>query len=260
MSKILIVDDDAKFADELGNYLRENGFEVVYSSKGEEGLAKAFEILPDVIILETMIPPLDAIGVLRSLKSNDRTKEIPVLILTKHKVPEMRVEAAKLGVTVYFEKENTSKDLLLRWIQELVDVEKVLPVASDDSSHKVLLVEDDPLMVNLYKKALRLIGLQVDIARDGSEALSKVKVVKPSIILLDIMMPKMDGFGVLKALKADPLTNDIPVVILTNLEGQQDIEMAMSLGAVKYIVKSELEPGEVVKIVKEILGRGTPLS
>jgi len=83
--------------------------------------------------------------------------------------------------------------------------------------------------------------------------LDKARVVKPTLILLDIMMPKMNGIEVLEKLKADPETKVIPVVMLTNLAGQQDAELALSKGAVKYIVKSEYEPKQVADMVKEIL-------
>ena len=255
MNKILIVDDDTKFAEVMGNFLKDKGYEIFYATDGKEAQDKIFEFLPNIIILEAVLPSLNVIEILKLIKSDYRTKQTPVLILTKHKVPDIRMESAKLGVTIYFEKENTSMDFLLNWIQELINIEKAPPVNSQISAHNILLVEDDPLMVNLYERALKLIGLQVDIAKDGSEALARVKEVKPSVILLDIMMPGMDGFEVLRHLKADAATYGIPVVILTNLEGQKDVEMAMSLGAIKYIVKSEQEPGEVVRIVQEVLSK-----
>lgn len=117
----------------------------------------------------------------------------------------------------------------------------------------LLIVEDDPLMSRMYQKIFKFEGYQVDIAGDGEEGLVKVKQGKPSLILLDIMMPKMNGMQVLERLKSDPMTKSIPVVVLTNLAGQQDAEKALSLGAVKYIVKSEYEPKQVANMVKEIL-------
>ncbi len=118
---------------------------------------------------------------------------------------------------------------------------------------KVLIVEDDPLMSRMYHKIFNFEGYEVEMAGDGEEGLEKAKSVKPTIMLLDVMMPKMNGLQVLEKLKADPDTKTIPVIMLTNLAGQQDAENAMSKGAVKYIVKSEHEPKEVVNMVKEIL-------
>ena len=120
---------------------------------------------------------------------------------------------------------------------------------------KILIVEDDPLMLRMYQKIFTLEQYEVDIATNGEEALEKLRNAtdKPAIILMDIMMPKMNGLEALDRLKANPDTQKIPVVMLTNLAGQQDAEEALLKGAVKYIVKSEYEPKQVVDMVKEIL-------
>ena len=117
----------------------------------------------------------------------------------------------------------------------------------------ILLTEDDPLMARMYGKIFSFEGHKVELAQDGEESLEKARTVKPAIILLDVMMPKLNGLQVLEKLKADPDTKSIPVIMLTNLAGQQDAETALSKGAVKYIVKSEYEPKQVADMVKEIL-------
>lgn len=118
---------------------------------------------------------------------------------------------------------------------------------------KILIVEDDPLMSRMYQKIFTFEGYEVMMAGDGQEGLEKARSGKPTMILLDVMMPKMNGLQVLEKLKADPETKGIPVVMLTNLAGQQDAETALTKGAVKYIVKSEYEPKQVANMVKEIL-------
>lgn len=121
----------------------------------------------------------------------------------------------------------------------------------------ILLVEDDPLMLRMYKKIFKFEGFDLDTAKDGEEGLEKAKTNKPVMILLDIMMPKMNGIEMLAKLKKDPDIKGIPVIVLTNLAGTRDAEKAMALGAVKYIVKSEHEPKQVVTMVKEILAGNT---
>ena len=118
---------------------------------------------------------------------------------------------------------------------------------------KLLIVEDDPLMSRMYQKIFTFEGYEVEMAGDGQEGLDKVRATKPTMVLLDVMMPKLNGLQVLEKLKADPETKDIPVVMLTNLAGEQDAEAALSKGAIKYIIKSEYEPKEVADMVKEIL-------
>ena len=120
---------------------------------------------------------------------------------------------------------------------------------------KILLIEDDPLMVRLYKKIFTFEKFQVEIATSGQEGLKKAKSSKPALILLDIMMPKMSGLEVLDKLKADPSLKKIPVVTLTNLASENDKKAALSKGAVKHIIKSEYEPKQVVDIIRGILGK-----
>ncbi len=122
-----------------------------------------------------------------------------------------------------------------------------------DAKAKILIVEDDPLMARLYSKVFQIEGYDVRAAGDGEEGLTLVHKDIPTIILLDVMMPKMNGLELLEKLKADPATKKIPVIMLTNLAGQADAEKAISMGAVKYIVKSEYEPKQIVGMVKEIL-------
>jgi len=117
----------------------------------------------------------------------------------------------------------------------------------------ILIVEDDPLMSRMYQKIFMFEKYDVAMAANGEEGLEKARQVKPTIILLDIMMPKMNGLQVLDKLKADPDTKGIPVIMLTNLAGEKDAENALLKGAVKYIVKSEYEPKRVVEMVKEII-------
>src|SRR3972149_6469134 len=118
---------------------------------------------------------------------------------------------------------------------------------------KILIIEDDPLMRRLYQKIFTFEKYEVESAEDGEEGLEKARKVKPTLILLDVMMPKMNGLQVLEKLKADPDLKKIPVVMMTNLAGQKDAETALAKGAVKYIVKSEYEPKQVSDMVKGVL-------
>ena len=118
---------------------------------------------------------------------------------------------------------------------------------------KILITEDDELMARMYQKIFTFEGFEVEVAGDGQDALNKVLSFSPNLILLDVMMPNMNGLEVLEKLKADDRFKAIPVVMLTNLAGQQDAETALAKGAVRYIIKSEHEPKEVADIVKQIL-------
>lgn len=117
----------------------------------------------------------------------------------------------------------------------------------------LLVVEDDAALANMYAKKLELAGYKVEVGHNGQEAYEKVKQDQPSLVLLDIMMPDVNGLEGLKKIKSDPATKNTPVIMLSNLSGSAEITQAMSLGATGYIVKSDLTPAEVVEKVKEAL-------
>jgi CheY-like chemotaxis protein len=117
----------------------------------------------------------------------------------------------------------------------------------------ILIIEDDPLMSRMYQKIFTFEGHEVEMADNGQAGLDLLRTKRPALVMLDVMMPKMNGFEVLEKIKSDPETKAIPVVMLTNLAGEQDAEAALSKGAIKYIIKSEHEPKEISDMVKEIL-------
>jgi Response regulator containing CheY-like receiver, AAA-type ATPase, and DNA-binding domains len=122
---------------------------------------------------------------------------------------------------------------------------------------KILLIEDDPLMIKLYGKIFKLQGFEVEVAERGADGLKRASELKPDLILLDVMMPEMDGFEVLRKLKSDDATKDLKVIILTNLAGAADAEKAKSEGASGYVIKSEHDPKEVAEIAKKVLSENS---
>lgn len=120
---------------------------------------------------------------------------------------------------------------------------------------KILLIEDEEMLANMYEVKFKNEGFDLEKALDGVEGLAKAQANKPDFILLDIIMPKMDGFSVLKSLKEDESTKDIPVMMLTNLGQEEDIAKGKELGSVGYLVKANVTPSEVVAEVKKKLGK-----
>ena len=119
---------------------------------------------------------------------------------------------------------------------------------------KVLLVEDDPLISRMYLKVFTFEGFEVQLAENGQLGLDKLADFQPDIILLDVMMPVMNGLQMLERLKADPATKTIPVIMLTNLADANTAEDTASGEALRYIVKSTYDPGDIAAMVKDILG------
>lgn len=119
---------------------------------------------------------------------------------------------------------------------------------------KVLLVEDDEMLHTMYTQKFRKEGYEVVSAYNGLEGIKMAEEETPDIILLDIIMPKMDGFVALKKMKKNDDTKEIPVILLTNLGQEEDIRKGRELGATDYFIKANHTPQEVVDKVKDVLG------
>ncbi|KKT30101.1 hypothetical protein A3G55_02250 [Candidatus Giovannonibacteria bacterium RIFCSPLOWO2_12_FULL_44_25] len=117
---------------------------------------------------------------------------------------------------------------------------------------KVLIVDDDAFLLDMYSIKFKESGFSVEIARNGEEAISKAKSASPDVILLDIVMPKMDGLAVMRELKKG-IVPDSTIIILTNLGQKEDVERGLKSGADDYIVKAHFTPSEVVSKVKNLL-------
>ena len=122
------------------------------------------------------------------------------------------------------------------------------------SVKKILFIEDESALQKTFGDVLRQEGYETISALDGEVGLRLAKDKKPDLILLDLVLPKMHGFEVLKELKSAPETKDIPIVVLTNLEGVADVDKAIELGATTYLVKAQYSLEEVVEKIKKALG------
>jgi len=124
-----------------------------------------------------------------------------------------------------------------------------------DKKKKILLAEDDKYILMAYKDGLGRAGFEVVVAMDGEDAMKKIRANKPDLILLDLIMPVKDGFSVLRDLKDDATLKKIPVIILSNLGQDSEIEEGKSLGAMDYMVKSNVSMKEVVEKLKKVLAK-----
>lgn len=122
-----------------------------------------------------------------------------------------------------------------------------------DPQKKVLIVDDDAFLSGIYATKLELENFAVVSASDGEEGVKVALKEKPDIILMDVLMPKLDGFEALKRIKADPETKDIPVIMLTNLGQKEDVEKGLQEGAADYLIKAHFVPAEAVEKIKAVL-------
>jgi len=118
---------------------------------------------------------------------------------------------------------------------------------------KILIVEDDQFLMDIYATKLREEGFAVEEATNGEMAFEKLRESQPDLILLDIILPMQEGFEILKEIKSDEKFKNLPIITISNLGQREDIKKGLSLGAVKYLVKADYTPSQIVKEIKKIL-------
>jgi CheY-like chemotaxis protein len=199
---VLVIDDDPVARDVLRRSLEKAGFGVITASRGDEGLRLARERAPSAITLDVMMPGTDGWAVLSELKGDPQTAQIPVVMVT---IMEDRNLAFSLGAADFLNKP--------------IDRARLGTVlerfSSGDAPQAALVVEDDASSREILVKTLRRSGWSVSEAENGREALARLAERIPSLILLDLMMPVMDGFEFLQELRQRSEWREIPVVVVT---------------------------------------------
>ncbi|MCP4698284.1 MAG: response regulator [Gammaproteobacteria bacterium] len=202
-STVLVVDDDSIVRDLLEHHLHALGYKTVIAESGEEGIRKARELHPDIITLDIMMPDMDGWTVLSTLKSEPNLADIPVVMLS---MVEDRSIGYSLGAADYLTKPVKREELA-------AVLSKYQPTAI--GSAQILVVEDDDTTREMMAHLLTNAGWQADVAENGRIALEQIEKKKPDLILLDLMMPEMDGFEFVSRLHQNPKFAAIPVVVLT---------------------------------------------
>lgn len=199
---VLVVDDDASAQDLLARMLEKDGYRVLCAGTGAEALALARAHRPQAITLDVIMPSMDGWAVLGELKADPVLREVPVVLVT---MVHERQLAYSLGAADFLNKP-VDRSLLLRVLDRY---------RCDTPPCSVLVVDDDPAMRALSRRALEKDGWRVVEAADGQAAIEHMRQRRPGVVLLDLMMPRLDGFGVLGAMRADPLLREVPVLIVT---------------------------------------------
>jgi DNA-binding response OmpR family regulator len=272
MKKILIIEDEKVLLDILQKKLKLQGYEVILAYNGEEGIEALKKEKPDLILLDLVMPKKDGFEVLKEINENPELSQIPVIIISNSGQPVEIDKALKMGVKDYLVKTEFNPEEVIAKAERILGKQNggkqngAAPAAqieakpqdeSQGTGQSILIVEDDKFLRELIVKKLKSENYNLDWALDGEEALKKVREKKPVLILLDLILPGIDGFEVLKQLKKgdDAALSKIPVIILSNLGQRDDVEKGLALGAAEFLVKAHFTPGEIVEKVKAVLGK-----
>ena len=254
--KVLIVEDEKVLGEILMTKLRREGYDVQWEMDGEAGLSTMRANKPDLILLDIVMPKKDGYEVLEEMRKDESIKDIPVIVISNSGQPVEIERILKLGVKDYIIKAQFSPDEVLGKMEKYLGG-KEAEVKPDPSSSRskvnILVVEDDQFLSSLATSQLTKAGYTVTAAFDGEWGLKAVKEKKPDLVLLDIIMPVMNGFEMLKKMKADPELKDISVIIFSNLGQQQEIDEGKQLGADDFLVKAKFTLREVLEKIEALL-------
>jgi PAS domain S-box-containing protein len=219
----LIIEDDYHFSDLLALHLHQAGYRTRQISNGSEALRAIRDVKPDLITLDMMLPGLDGWSILREVKGSPDLRHIGVLIIS---ALEQAQVAATPGSVEYLCKPLLKSDLT-KAIQRL-------KTEQPNRSLRILLVDDDPMLIELLQAILLPPDYEVIAAINGVGAIEQMMSNLPDVIILDLLMPDMSGFELLAALRADPRTRDLPVLVLTakNLSPAEQVELSRTVQGV----------------------------
>jgi signal transduction histidine kinase/CheY-like chemotaxis protein len=206
-STVLVIDDDPVVRELLPRRLADLGVHVATAASGAEGLLLAKTLLPDLITLDVLMPGMDGWTVLTTLKSTPALAHIPVIMLTI--VDDWKTGFA-LGAVDYLTKPINSERLV-----ELIDFHRRDRIVQDSAGDYILIVEDDAALRELLHRNLDRAGWEAIEAADGRAALAQIAKRRPGLILLDLMLPELDGVQVIDELHATPAGQSIPIIVLT---------------------------------------------
>ncbi|MFN8433539.1 MAG: GAF domain-containing protein [Anaerolineales bacterium] len=235
---ILVIDDDPDATYLLRENLGPEEFEIVGARNGIIGQEKARELKPDAILLDILMPDKDGWQVLHDLKNDPATTNIPIILLT---IVDKKALGMRLGAAAYLLKP-------LNPAEVLSTLRKVIKPKENARIH-VLTVDDDPHIAEMLSQQLPESEFRLESAMDGEAGLAAIEAEHPDVILLDIMMPKLDGFGVIERLREKPETRELPIIVISAKELTDD-EIARLRESVVLIMRKQGFDGE--KLAQEI--------
>jgi adenylate cyclase len=237
---VLVIDDDATARELIGDHLKAEGFSVVPAAGGVEGLRLAKELRPIAITLDVMMPDLDGWSVLTALRQDPELAEIPVIMVT---IVDEHRRGMALGAAGYLTKP-IDRERLRRVVGRFRTTAR---------PSRILLVEDDADQRERVRGWLDGQHWTVQEAANGREALARLAADRPDVILLDLMMPEMDGFAVVAALQKEPIWREIPVIVITSRDLDAKDRERLSSGVQSVLVKEAFRPADLVARIRALI-------
>ena len=260
--RIVLVEDEPTLANLIESELRKEGYEVKTAGNGTKGLQLIREAKPDLVLLDIMLPGLKGFAILEKLYKEDHMLPALPVIIISNTGDSIEIErASKMGVRDYLIKVNFNPDEVIE------KVKKVFKAEADNSKgktkkvkvskeRKILLVEDDTILSDTLGR--KFIEKKYTVFKAFNASLARKILAENSVdaILLDLVLPDEHGLSLLRELKKNDQLKNVPVLIISNLGQQEEIEQGLKAGAIDYIVKTNTVPGEIFEKVEALLQKG----
>ena len=243
--RVLVVEDDANAYDLIASALGSAGYLTIRARHGEEALRLARDSHPTAVTLDLVLPGVDGWEVLKRLKSSDETCDIPVVIIS---IVDNRELGVALGADDYFVKPVDRERFLSR----------VREITSRHPRPRLLLIDDDRAVHTLLDAELAPHGLVFESAFSGEEGLRVARAAIPDVIILDLMMPGMSGFEVAASLKDDPITANIPILVLTSKELSAEDRQELQSKVSSVVPKGTSAREQLLREIRRLQKRRTP--
>lgn len=258
MKKILVVEDDKVLCAVLLEKLAQAGYDAFGIEDGERVIAKTREWNPDCVLLDMLLPGKNGFAILKELAQDEALKIIPVIVISNSGQPVEVERARKLGARDFLIKAEFSPAEVLEKVRTVLnathgDTATEYGHITAETSPIILVVEDDKFLRELLSQKLAKENFIAQEAIDGNAAITTLEKETPHLVLLDLLLPGMHGFEVLRHIRTTPAYAKIPVIILTNLGQQEDMEKAKNLGATDYLVKANFTLDEIISRVKRVV-------
>jgi signal transduction histidine kinase/CheY-like chemotaxis protein/HAMP domain-containing protein len=237
---ILVIDDDPEIRYTIGQYLTSRGYEVIFAESGEMGIREAIKVQPFAITLDVMLPNKDGWDILKELKENPVTRDIPVILIS---ILNDKNIGYGLGAFEYFVKP-ISHEKLYSAFNKLESLAK-------KRIEKIVIVDDDELEFEKFRREFADANIRIEYIRDSEYAFNKILEIQPDLIILDLMMPKVDGISLSYKLKSSRETKHIPIIISTAKDLTSEEKNELQNIVEEITVKSKGHPLDVLKVVRD---------
>ena len=256
---IVLIEDENIVISLLTRKLEEAGYTVKAARDGLTGLALIREHKPNLVLLDMLLPRLGGMGVLEKLEEEGWLPKLPIIIVSNSGQPVEIERAMKMGVRDYLIKVNFDPGEVLEKVNIVMKSEggENKTIAEETSpSANILIIEDDVFLIGLMETKFSQRNYKIYKALDVKQAYQVLDSTKIDIILLDIILPGLDGFSFLGAIKSNEKYKNIPVLIISNLSQKEEVEKGLKLGASDYLIKAHVSPEEIVKKVISLIKSG----